>query len=143
VIYADKLGRKKIFYIGLIVAIISYLLLSLSFLLPNCLLKYYIIIFCLIFAVGGLAFGPAGIIIVIINEILPNKIRVMGIFVAGMTTTIFTFLFASSFLIFADKFGYGYLFGILAIVCVIYLLVVKYTIIETAGKTLEEIQAQT
>ncbi|AIT09898.1 hypothetical protein LO80_07905 [Candidatus Francisella endociliophora] len=140
VIYADKLGRKKVFYIGLIIAIISYVFLSLSFFIPIKGLQYYLVLIFLVLAVGGLAFGPAGIIITIINEMLPNRVRVIGIFIAGMTTTIFTFFFASSFLNFADKFGYGALFLILAGVCVVYMLIVKLTIVETAGKTLEEIE---
>ena len=140
VIYADKFGRKKIFYVGLSVAIISYIFLSLSFLVATGSLQYYLVLLFLVLAVGGLAFGPAGIIIVVINEMLPNRIRVMGIFVAGMITTLFTFFFASSFLNLADKIGYGALFLILAVVCIIYMLVVKFAIVETKGKTLEQIE---
>ena len=140
VMYADKLGRKKVFYIGLIIAVISYIFLSLAFFIPIQGLQYYLVLLFLVLAVGGLAFGPAGIIIVIINEMLPNRIRVMGIFVAGMITTLFTFFFASSFLNLADKIGYGGLFLILAGICIVYLIVVKLTIVETAGKTLEEIE---
>jgi MFS family permease len=99
IIVIDKWGRKKVFFIGLGVGMASLLMLVIIFSLPSFHMKFFLAALFLSTCIGGLAFGPSGIIVTLINELLPNSIRVVGIFVAGGLSTIFAFYFIDSFLV--------------------------------------------
>ena len=102
--------------------------------------NYLIVIGLLTTCIAGLEFGPSGVIITLINELLPNRVRIIGIFMAGMVSMLFSFYFIGYFLRVGESYSYSLMFFILFISSGFYYWVVKRFIPETAGKTLEEIE---
>lgn len=87
------------------------------------------------------AVGPGVCVWLALSELMPNRIRANGMSIAllinqGVSTTI-----ASTFLPWADKFGYESIFFSLAGFTVIYFITAAFFMPETKGKTLEEIEA--
>ncbi|MBQ4440410.1 MAG: sugar porter family MFS transporter [Kiritimatiellae bacterium] len=87
------------------------------------------------------AVGPGVCVWLALSELMPNRIRANGMSIAllinqGVSTTI-----ASTFLPWADKFGYESVFFTLAGFTVIYFITAAFFLPETKGKTLEEIEA--
>ncbi|MBR4615747.1 MAG: MFS transporter, partial [Kiritimatiellae bacterium] len=87
------------------------------------------------------AVGPGVCVWLALSELMPNRIRANGMSIAllinqGVSTTI-----ASTFLPWADKFGYESVFFTLAGFTVIYFITAAFFMPETKGKTLEEIEA--
>ena len=86
------------------------------------------------------AVGPGVCVWLALSELMPNRIRANGMSIAllinqGVSTTI-----ASTFLPWADKFGYESIFFSLAGFTVIYLITAAFFMPETKGRTLEEIE---
>jgi len=86
------------------------------------------------------AVGPGVCVWLALSELMPNRIRANGMSIAllinqGVSTTI-----ASTFLPWAEKFGYQSIFYSLAGFTVIYLITVTFFMPETKGRTLEEIE---
>ena len=110
IIVIDKWGRKKVFFIGLGIGMASLLMLVIIFSLPNFDMKVILAVLFISTCIGGLAFGPSGIIVTLINELLPNSVRVVGVFVAGGLSTIFAFYFIEHFLVVGQDYGFNILF---------------------------------
>ena len=108
--------------------------------LPVTAYSYLVVIGLLVICVGGLAFGPSGVIITLINELLPNRVRIVGIFMAGSISMLFAFYFIGYFLRIGENYSYSLMFFILIISSGFYYWVVKRFVPETSGKTLEEIE---
>ncbi|ASG68725.1 MFS transporter [Francisella halioticida] len=136
----DKWGRKKVIYMGLTVGLASMLGLVILYSLPNFAYNYVLVIILLTICIAGLAFGPSGVIVTLINELLPNRVRIIGIFMAGVVSMLFSFYFIGYFLKIGQNWGFNVMFGLLLISSCIYFWVVKKFVPETAGKTLEEIE---
>ena len=86
------------------------------------------------------AVGPGVCVWLALSELMPNRIRANGMSIAllinqGVSTTI-----ASTFLPWADKFGYESIFFSLAGFTVIYFITAAFFMPETKGRTLEEIE---
>ncbi len=139
--FIDKWGRKKVLFLGLTIALVSMLGLVVVYALPIVEYSYLVVIGLLTTCIAGLAFGPSGVIITLINEILPNRVRIVGIFIAGMISMLFSFYFIGYFLRVGENYSYSLMFLILFIGTCFYYWIVKRFIPETAGKTLEEIEA--
>lgn len=140
IFYIDKWGRKKVIFTGLTIALISMILLVVLYSIPTFDYNYILVILFLITCIAGLAFGPSGVIVTLINELLPNRVRIIGIFIAGVVSMLFAFFFIGYFLQIGERYGFNIMFGIIFISSFVYLLIVKKLIPETAGKTLEEIE---
>ena len=96
--FIDKWGRKKVLFLGLTIALVSMLGLVVAYSLPITDYSYLVVIGLLTTCIAGLAFGPSGVIITLINELLPNRVRIIGIFMAGMISMLFSFYFIGYFL---------------------------------------------
>ncbi|MED7789577.1 MFS transporter [Francisella sp. 19X1-34] len=140
IFFIDKWGRKKVIYLGLTVALISMLGLIILYSLPGFAYNYILVIILLTTCVAGLAFGPSGVIVTLINELLPNRVRIIGIFMAGVISMLFSFYFIGYFLKVGQNWGFNVMFGLLFISSCIYFWVVRRFVPETSGKTLEEIE---
>ena len=138
--YIDKWGRKKVVFLGLKIALISMLGLVVVYSLPITDYSYIVVIGLLTTCVAGLAFGPSGVLITFINELLPNRVRIVGIFMAGMISMLFSFYFIGYFLRVGENYSYSLMFLILFVSSSFYFWIVKRLVPETAGKTLEEIE---
>ena len=141
IIYVDKLGRKRLLKIGTFGYLITMVIMGgILMALPNGALKGWLMLAGLMIGVGFIAFGPCGVIYVIVAEVLPNKVRSYGIIIGGFCSIIVGTFFISKFLVFAQSAGYGVLFMSLAFFALIYFLFSTFLVPDTSNKTLEEIE---
>ncbi|MEI6055879.1 MAG: MFS transporter [Lentisphaerota bacterium] len=136
----EKIGRMKILKIGTLALTISLVTLAMiNFFMPANLMKGYLTLIGIVVTVGLFGFGPGGVILLLCTELLPNKVRGVGItiaFVVGATISLF---FVCLFLPLTDYIGYGGLFLLIGFFMLCYF-VLAFAIPETKGKTLEEIE---
>jgi len=143
IILVDKIGRRLILKIGIIGFFASLLVLG-------CVVKFmpveeltgWLALVCMFVAIGFLAFGPTGVVYVVITEVLPTPVRSMGIVTGGIFAMIVGTIFVSKFLVIGEYFGFHNLFFMMASFAFIYLLFVFFILPETRGKTLEEIEEE-
>lgn len=136
--FIDKLGRKKLMYIGSVGYIISLSLMAYSYFggtISNALLPYFVFIF-----IASHAIGQGSVIWVFIAEIFPNELRAFGQSLGSFTHWILAALIANLFPFFANSFGAGNIFAFFALMMVLQLLWVAFRMPETKGRSLEEIQ---
>jgi MFS transporter, SP family, arabinose:H+ symporter len=136
----DKLGRKKLMYIGSVGYIISLSLMAYSYfggMISSNLLPYFVFVF-----IASHAIGQGSVIWVFIAEIFPNELRAFGQSLGSFTHWILAALIANVFPFFANTFGAGSIFAFFALMMVLQLLWVAFRMPETKGKSLEEIQQE-
>lgn len=138
--FIDKLGRKKLMYIGSFGYIISLSLMAYSYfggMISSNLLPYFVFVF-----IASHAIGQGSVIWVFIAEIFPNELRALGQSLGSFTHWILAALIANVFPFFANTFGEGSIFAFFALMMVLQLLWVTFRMPETKGKSLEEIQRE-
>jgi len=138
--FIDKIGRKKLMYIGSFGYIISLSLMAYSYFggaVESHLLPYFVFGF-----IASHAIGQGSVIWVFIAEIFPNDLRAYGQSLGSFTHWILAAVIANVFPLFANMFGAGYIFAFFALMMVIQLIWVFTKMPETKGSSLEEIQLQ-
>jgi len=133
----DRIGRKKLMYIGSFGYIISLSLMAFNFLGPG-IPSFWLPIFVFGFITSH-AIGQGSVIWVFISEMFPNELRAYGQSIGSFTHWILAALIANVFPFFANQFGPGYIFAFFAVMMVWQLLWVRFKMPETKGKSLEEI----
>jgi MFS transporter, SP family, arabinose:H+ symporter len=136
--FIDRLGRKKLMYIGSVGYIVSLSLMAYSYFggaVDAHLLPYFVFVF-----IAAHAIGQGSVIWVFISEIFPNELRAFGQSLGSFTHWILAAVIANLFPYFANSFGAGYIFAFFAAMMVLQLLWVIYRMPETKGRSLEEIQ---
>lgn len=133
----DRIGRKKLMYIGSFGYIISLSLMSYNFLGPG-IPTFWLPIFVFGFIISH-AVGQGSVIWVFISEMFPNDLRAYGQSIGSFTHWILAAVIANVFPYFANQFGPGYIFTFFAFMMFLQLLWVKFKMPETKGKSLEEI----
>ncbi len=132
----DKMGRKKLMYIGSLGLILALSLISFSFYSENFgLTPIYFFMF-----IGFFAMSQGAVIWVFISEIFPNRIRASGQAFGSLTHWIFAAIIANIFPMMVSEFHPGLVFSIFAIMMVAQLLFVWKVMPETKGLTLEEME---
>lgn len=134
----DRIGRKKLMYIGSFGYIISLSLMAYNFLIGG-IDNFWLPIFVFAF-IASHAVGQGSVIWVFISEVFPNELRAYGQSIGSFTHWILAALIANVFPYFANQFGPGYIFTFFALMMVCQLLWVKFKMPETKGRSLEEIQ---
>jgi sugar porter (SP) family MFS transporter len=134
----DRLGRKKLMYIGSFGYIISLSLMAYNFLGPG-IPSFWLPIFVFGF-IASHAVGQGSVIWVFIAEMFPNELRASGQSLGSFTHWILAAVIANVFPFFANSFGPGYIFTFFCVMMVIQLLWVMLKMPETKGRSLEEIQ---
>jgi sugar porter (SP) family MFS transporter len=134
----DRIGRRKLMYIGSVGYIISLSLMAYNFLVGG-IDNFWLPIFVFAFITSH-AIGQGSVIWVFISEVFPNELRAYGQSIGCFTHWILAALIANVFPYFANQFGPGYIFAFFALMMVWQLLWVKYKMPETKGRSLEEIQ---
>lgn len=134
----DRLGRKKLMYIGSFGYIISLTLMAYNFLGPG-IPAFWLPIFVLGF-IASHAVGQGSVIWVFISEMFPNELRASGQSLGSFTHWILAAVIANVFPFFANNFGPGYIFAFFCLMMVWQLLWVMFKMPETKGRSLEEIQ---
>jgi sugar porter (SP) family MFS transporter len=142
VLLLDKVGRRKLYNIGIAGMIPSLVLLGTCFYFKDALgaslpyLAVASIVFYIIFIAISLA--PLGWLL--ISEVFPLSVRGTGMSIGSLAHWGFNAIIAFTFLKLVNGIGIAYTFWLYAVVCVIGLLWGRYYIPETKGKTLEEIE---
>ncbi len=134
----DRLGRKKLMYIGSFGYILFLGLMAFNFLGPG-IPAFWLPIFVFGF-IASHAVGQGAVIWVFISEMFPNELRASGQSLGSFTHWILAALIANVFPFFANSFGPGYIFAFFCGMMVLQLLWVRFKMPETKGRSLEEIQ---
>lgn len=133
----DRIGRKKLMYIGSVGYIVSLSLMAYNFLgtgIPSSWLPFFVFAF-----ITSHAIGQGSVIWVFISEMFPNDLRAYGQSIGSFTHWILAAIIANVFPFFANQFGPGYIFSFFALMMVWQLLWVRFRMPETKGRSLEEI----
>jgi sugar porter (SP) family MFS transporter len=136
--FIDRIGRKKLMYIGSFGYILTLGLITLSFYQENfTLVPLYIFVF-----IASHAIGQGSVIWVFISEIFPNSVRASGMAWGSLTHWVLAALVANFFPIFTEMFGGTAIFGFFGVMMVGQLAYVIFMMPETKGTSLEEIEKQ-
>lgn len=135
----DRLGRKKLMYMGSIGYIISLSLVAAAFFLNWG--GYYVPIFLFIF-IASHAIGQGAVIWVFIAEIFPNHIRASGQAFGTSTHWLLAAIIPSLIPFLFSTIGAGTVFAFFAFMMVLQLLFVIFLMPETKGKSLEELSEE-
>ena len=134
----DRLGRRKLLYIGSFGYILSLGLTTWAFSSGNVgLVPVYIFAF-----IAAHAIGQGAVIWVFISEIFPNQQRAFGQSLGSFTHWFFAALLTLVFPLMAEKLQPEVIFGIFLGMMILQLIWVALFVPETKGIPLEEMQAQ-
>jgi sugar porter (SP) family MFS transporter len=134
----DKVGRRKLMYIGSFGYILSLSLIAYSFYTESFnFVPIYIFVF-----IASHAVGQGSVIWVFISEIFPNSVRASGMAFGSLVHWVLAALVANFFPIFTDQFGGTIIFSFFGIMMVGQLLYVMFLMPETKGSSLEDIEKQ-
>lgn len=134
----DRIGRKKLMYMGSVGYIISLSLIAYSFSggqISVSLLPIFVFMF-----IASHAIGQGAVIWVFISEVFPNELRAYGQSIGCFTHWILAAVIANVFPFFANQIGPIYIFSFFALMMVLQLIWVAVKMPETKGRSLEEIQ---
>lgn len=134
----DKIGRKKLVYIGvtgmlvMLIAIGFYFQLSIGD--PSILLYFIMayVFFC--------AISICVVIWVLISEMYPVKVRGLAMSMAGFSLWIGTYLIGQLTPVLLGSLTPAITFWLFAVMCIPYLAITYFFVPETTGKSLEEIE---
>ncbi len=132
----DRIGRKKLMYIGSIGYIISLSLVAAAFFLDWG--GYFVPIFLFIF-IASHAIGQGAVIWVFISEIFPNHIRASGQAFGSSTHWLLAAIIPSLIPYLFSTIGAGTVFAIFAFMMVLQLMFVVFMMPETKGIPLEKL----
>ena len=132
----DRVGRKKLMYVGSIGLIISLALIARAFLTENFdgVANYFF------FYIACFAMSQGAVIWVFLSEIFPNMVRASGQAFGSLTHWVFAAIIANIFPYLAGTFDSFYIFGFFSFMMILQLLFVWIWMPETKGVGLEEMQ---
>lgn len=135
----DRLGRKKLMYIGSVGYIISLLFVAMAFFYNWTGLVVPISLFVFI---GAHAIGQGAVIWVFISEIFPNHVRSYGQSIGTSTHWVLAYIIPASVPFLIATIGAGAMFLFFAIMMVGQLIWVAFVMPETKGVSLEELEKE-
>ena len=135
----DRLGRKKLMYIGSVGYIVSLLFVALAFFNGWTGLVVPITLFVFI---GAHAIGQGAVIWVFISEIFPNHVRSYGQSIGTSTHWVLAYIIPASVPFLISTIGAGNMFLFFAIMMVGQLLWVAFVMPETKGVSLEDLEKE-
>ena len=139
----DKIGRKVLLLVGSIGMAVFLGVFSFFFLTGN---MNFVLVVCLIGFVAFFAASQGAVIWVLFSEMFPNNIRSRGVAIGTFSHWFFNGLTSFLFPIIAGAFtggmGTGYVFAFYAIATFISYFFYKKYLIETKGKSLEQIEKE-
>lgn len=132
----DKMGRKKLMFIGSIGLIATLALVSNAFFTESFnFVPIYLFVYIAFFAMS-----QGAVIWVFISEVFPNKVRASGQSFGCFIHWIFAALIANIFPFIVNKFSGGPIFAFFSFMMVLQLLFVWKMMPETKGKSLEQLE---
>jgi len=133
----DKYGRKILLLIGSLGLAGSYALIGLSYMLH---FTGFHVLILTVLAIAFYSFSLAPIVWVLLSEMFPNRIRGAAMSIAVFTLWIGSFSLSYTFPILNEGIGTSRTFWIYGIICFIGFFIIKKYLVETKGKSLEEIE---
>ncbi|WP_332456553.1 sugar porter family MFS transporter [Petrimonas sp.] len=137
----DKIGRKKLVYVGVSGMIISLLLIGFYFMTGESLgLSSIFLLVCFLLYIFFTAGSISAVIFVFLSEMYPTQIRGTAMSIAGLSLWIGTYLIGQLTPWMLDTLTPAGTFFLFAFMCFPYMLIVWRLMPETAGKSLEDIE---
>ncbi len=136
--FIDRFGRKFLLYVGSVGMSVFLGLFSWAFISDN--KSGFILLTLLIGYIAFFAFSQGAVIWVILSEMFPTSVRAQGTAIGSFSHWFFNFGIALLFPLVSAKIGIGYVFVFFTVATLLSILFYKYALIETKGKTLEEIE---
>ena len=136
--FIDRFGRKFLLYVGASGMSVFLGLFSWAFISDN--KSGFILLALLIGYIAFFAFSQGAVIWVILSEMFPNNVRSQGSALGSFSHWIFNFGIALLFPAVSSKFGVGPVFIFFTVGTLLSLFFYRFALIETKGKTLEEIE---
>lgn len=137
-ILIDKVGRKKLLYVGAIGMTIAHALVARGFYV-GAFSGYYMLI-CLMGFIAFFAISLGAVIWVLISEVFPNSVRSKGQVLGSMTHWVWSAILSWMFPVFI-KTGGTFIFGFFAVMMFLSLFF-ALKLPETKNKSLEQIQKE-
>ena len=136
--FIDRFGRKFLLYVGAVGMSVFLGLFSWAFIADF--KSGFILITLLIGYIAFFAFSQGAVIWVILSEMFPTNVRAQGTAIGSFSHWIFNFGIALLFPVLSAKFGVGSVFVFFTVATLLSILFYRYGLIETKGKSLEEIE---
>ena len=96
---------------------------------------------CLMLYIVGFAFGPGVCLWLMSAELLPTRVRSLGMGLGVLCNALVSIGTTAAFLPVVGNFGYAAMWGIWLACTIAYFLFAAFLLPETKGRTLEEIEA--
>ncbi|QBN17409.1 sugar porter family MFS transporter [Flavobacterium nackdongense] len=134
----DKIGRKKLVYIG--VSGMFLMLVAIGFYFNMNIGNPTILLYLIIAYVFFCAISICVVIWVLISEMYPVKVRGLAMSMAGFSLWIGTYLIGQLTPVLLESLSPAISFWLFAVMCIPYFLITYFFVPETTGKSLEEIE---
>ena len=134
----DKIGRKKLVYIG--VTGMFLMLIAIGFYFKMSIGNPAILLYLIIAYVFFCAISICVVIWVLISEMYPVKVRGLAMSMAGFSLWIGTYLIGQLTPVLLESLSPAVSFWLFAVMCIPYFLITYFFVPETTGKSLEEIE---
>jgi len=133
----DRLGRKKLMLLGAAGLAVSYIVLGTLYYLE---IQGFMVVLIVILAIAVYAMTLAPITWVVLSEIFPNSVRGSAMAVATAFLWIACFILTYTFPWLNKTLNSFGTFWLYAFICILGFAYIKRKLIETKGKTLEEVE---
>jgi len=140
----DKIGRKKLIYIGVSGMVIFLIGIGLFFykISAGYPLSTWVLFVLILAYVFSCAISICAVIFVLLSEMYPVKVRGSAMSVAGFSLWVGTYLIGQlTPWLTANLSAYG-VFWLFGVMCIPYLLITYFLVPETTGKSLEDIERE-
>lgn len=135
----DKVGRKKLVYFGVSGMILTLLAISWYFTFGAGMSSIFLLVFFLLY-IFFCAISISAVIFVLLSEMYPTKVRGLAMSIAGLSLWIGTYLIGQLTPWLLESLLPQGTFLLFAVMCVPYILIIRFLVPETTGKTLEQIE---
>lgn len=135
----DKVGRKKLVYFGVSGMILTLLAISWYFAFGAGMSSIFLLVFFLLY-IFFCAISISAVIFVLLSEMYPTKVRGLAMSIAGLSLWIGTYLIGQLTPWLLESLLPQGTFLLFVVMCVPYILIIRFLVPETTGKTLEQIE---
>ncbi|WP_064975561.1 sugar porter family MFS transporter [Alistipes provencensis] len=135
----DKVGRKKLVYFGVSGMILSLLAISWYFTFGAGMSSIFLLVFFLLY-IFFCAISISAVIFVLLSEMYPTKVRGLAMSIAGLSLWVGTYLIGQLTPWLLERLLPQGTFLLFAVMCIPYILIIRFLVPETTGKTLEQIE---
>lgn len=146
-VLVDRLGRKLLLKLGTSIITLALILAAFVFWrlehasgAPSSGTSWAVVMALMGF-IAGFAIGPGVCVWLALSELMPTRIRSLGMGIGLLINQGISTAIAAMFLPVVQRHGYSAMFGFWAICTLVYFAVATFWLPETKGRTLEEIEA--